>query len=281
MRALPLALLFLFARPARADAVDDVLKVWDTNGDGVLTRDEVPDPDVFAKVDKDKDGKATRAEIAAFLEPASKPGKRGAPKKKEPKKDAKATEAAMVSPRSVKERVADFFKRYDKNGDKRVSRDEFPTGEEVFKEWDRDKNGLTESEVSRYFTAWLRRQRRRPRPDNFFELFDFNRDNKVTRKEYKGGPREFFRAYDHDKNGTVTLDELNMGPDAGRDRRPSRADKELMADGPTTMPKQTLLDRYDKDGDGRITLEEFNGAESILTRLDKNGDGALTGPECR
>jgi Ca2+-binding EF-hand superfamily protein len=59
------------------------------------------------------------------------------------------------------------------------------------------------------------------------------------------------------------------------------SDREFMADGPTRAPKQGLLARYDKDEDGRITLEELNGAEALMTRLDKNGDGVLSGSEVR
>ena len=60
-----------------------------------------------------------------------------------------------------------------------------------------------------------------------------------------------------------------------------RGDEEFMGDGPTRAPKMGLLERYDKNGDKRITLEELNGAESILHRLDRNGDGVLSGREVR
>ncbi|MEE8106298.1 MAG: EF-hand domain-containing protein, partial [Planctomycetota bacterium] len=36
-----------------------------------------------------------------------------------------------------------------------------------------------------------------------------------------------------------------------------------------------LLDRYDADGDGKITREEFTGPGKMFDRLDKNGDGVI------
>jgi len=206
---LPLALLAL---PGLADKVDDVLKVWDANKDGVLTRDEIPDAAIFAKVDKNKDGKATRAEVAAFLG-IEQPKKKDRPKNKSGKS---TTEAKIKTPRTTREHVADFFRRYDKDKNRKVTKKEVPTGQNVFRDWDRNKDdALTRREVERYIKAELRRLRMRPNANNFFELFDFNRDKKVTRKEYTG-PRDFFRRYDHDKNGAVTEKEISMGPDQGR-----------------------------------------------------------------
>lgn len=273
-----LALVLLAAPAAFADKVDDILKVWDNNGDGVLTKDEIPDAAIFAKVDKNKDGKATREEIAAFLGLGAPE-----PKKKEnAKKEKDKTAAAIKEPRTIKERVDDFFRRYDKDKDKQVTKKEFPTGEQIFKTYDKNKNdALNRREVTRYIKADLRARQMRPTPNNFFELFDTNRDKKVTRKEYSG-PRDFFRRYDHDKNGAVTLEEINAGPDRGRESmRAMKGDKKFMADGPTEMPRRGLLDRYDKDKDGRLTLEELDGAESVLHRLDKNHDGVLSGSEVR
>jgi Ca2+-binding EF-hand superfamily protein len=60
-----------------------------------------------------------------------------------------------------------------------------------------------------------------------------------------------------------------------------RGDKEFMADGPTRMPKRNLLERYDANRDGKITLAELGNAESVLERLDKNGDGVLSGSETK
>ena len=255
--------------------VDNILRVWDRNGDGVLDKDEVPDEGIFKKVDRDGDGKITRDEIALYVgaTPQDKPGA------KKPAADERKSEAAPPKPpRTVKERVEAFFRRFDANKDRKIQRKEFQAGDDVFKDWDRNRNGeLSVREVTRYVRAVLEEAKKRPNVNNFFELFDLNNDKKVTRREYDG-PADFFRRYDHDKDRVITEAELNMGPEAAR---MSEADEKYMKDGPTEAPERGLLERYDKDGDGRITLEELNGAESVLRRLDRNGDGVLSGREVR
>lgn len=287
-----LLVLSLLALPAAADTVDAIFKVWDANGDGVLDKSEVPEAAVFANYDRDKDGKVTRAELAAALgvpkpsEPTRKGAKKANAKKK---KDAKKTEEAMKAPRTVKERVAAFYKRFDANKDKKVQKTEFPAADRVFagrdmvyRNYDKNKDdALAKREVTRYITALLKAARAAPRPDNFFDLFDLNRDDKVTRAEYKGGPRMFFRSYDHNRNNVVTREEMNMGANQSRSARVMRQDQEFMADGPTQAPKLGLLERYDKNKDGRITLKELDDAESVLHRLDKNKDGVLSGSEVK
>lgn len=280
MRLLPRLLpLLLLALPARGeDRLDNVFRVWDVNGDGVLGPDEIPDPGIFEKADADKDGKLTRQEVAAFLglreEPA--PEKKAEPAKK--KEESKSEAAPLKEPRTIRERVEDFFRRFDANQDRRIQRPEFQAGEEVFAAYDRSRDdALSEREVTRYVKDIVREAKRQPRPDNFFELFDMDRDEKVTKAEYDG-PGDFFRRYDHDRDRTVTREEIDMGADAGR---MMPGDRELQADGPTGAPRMGLLDRYDKDGDGRVTLAELGGAESVMRRLDRNRDGVLSGSEVR
>jgi len=280
-----------FAQEDRAAAT---LKVWDTNGDGVLTPDEFPDKATFKKADRDSDGKVTRDEVAIFLglmkppaEPTKTkpaPQKKVTPQKVAPKKTETKTEAAMAKkPFTVSQRVRDFFRRFDANKDKQVARKEAAgIGEDMWKRFDRNKDAaFSTREATRYIRYTLTEARKRPNRANFFDLYDRNRDKRVTRKEYDG-PTSFFKAYDHNKNKVVTLEELNMGPNAGKtSTRQMEADESFMADGPTKAPKLGMLARYDKDEDGRITLEELGGAEALLSRLDKNGDGLLSGSEVK
>jgi len=296
-----LGILALVASLAAADRIDNVFRIWDTNRDGILTSEEITDEALFKQVDADGDGRATRKEVAAYLgvKPTPKPEpKADKPKpdkgkgdtkskssgknpQRESKKDpnkSKSVAQPEKMPFTVNERVADFFKRFDLNKNNRIELKEFRGGEDVFRKNDRNRNRtLSKKEVARYIQDQLREAKKRPRPDNFFELFDKNRDKKVTRKEYDGPPR-FFKSYDHNKNNTVTEQELNMGPKSAM----SMGDpKRVERDGATPRPKKTLPDRYDTDKNGRITLAELKGAESIMARLDNNGDGVLSGAEVR
>ncbi len=283
-----LAALLLFSTLAAADRVDDVFQVWDADGDGILTKTEITDAELFTKVDRDADGKITRTEVAIFLG-VQKPPPSEAEKKRmeaEAKKKAEAAKKAKASvtaaapekrPVTLKERVEDFFKRFDRNKDGKIQASEFQGGDEMFKRFDRNKNGsLSRKEVKRYIDYTVKQEKKRPSRANFFELFDKNRDGKVTRREYDG-PLPFFRSYDHDKNNEVTMEELNMGP--RMDAQMMRNRPRVETDGPTQAPRMTMLDRYDKNGDGRLTLEELGGAESILSRLDKNVEGVLQASE--
>jgi len=260
------------------EEVDGIFSVWDANRDGVITADEIPDAAIFGKVDADKDGKVTRAEVAAFLnlKPEAKPKAGAEPAK--PKSEEKKSEAAPApEPRTVKERVADFFRRFDKNKDGKVQKDELPgVGDEQWQRYDRSRDdAFNKREATRYIEDQLEAAKRNPRPDNFMELFDLDRDRKVTRREYDG-PARFFRQYDRDRDRVVTEEELTMGPDRG----PMRPEDDEAMDGPTPLPKQGLIERYDANDDGRITPDELK-AENVFRRLDRNRDGVLTGPELR
>ncbi|MHC4955689.1 MAG: hypothetical protein ACYTGZ_17700 [Planctomycetota bacterium] len=294
MRFVALLLTTLIAASiaeAQQDRAAKTLQVWDTNGDGVLTPDEFPDQATFKKADRDSDGKVTRDEIAIFLGLKKAP-KEPAPEEKEkpkpkpaPKPNTTKTDGGMKkAPRTIPERVRDFFERLDRDKNRKVDQKESPgIGEDMWKRFDRNKDkAFNVKEATRYIRYTITEAKKRPNRANFFDLFDKNRDNKVTRREYDG-PTMFFKSYDHNKNNAVTLEELNMGPNAGRSKnnKQMQQDKNFMADGPTKAPKMGLLERYDKNEDGRITLEELGGAEALMQRLDKNRDGVLSGGETK
>ncbi len=275
----------LLAAPASADEVDNAFAVWDSNRDDILTPDEFPDEGIFGRLDTDKDGKITRKEVAAFYGikpeapskegkgPEGKEGKGGLAKPAEKKSEA----APELEPRTLKERIDDFFRRFDLDKDGKVQKKEFPGASDD--QWARyDRTGdeaLNRREAARYVEEQLEMAKRYPRPDNFMDLFDMNRDKKVTKKEYDG-PGQFFRMYDTDKDNVVTEGELAMP--AMNQMMPE--EEEASMDGPTVLPKQGLLERYDANKDERITPDELK-AENIFSRLDKNSDGVLTGPELR
>jgi Ca2+-binding EF-hand superfamily protein len=271
-----LSIVLLCAAPAAADGVDNIFAVWDADRDGILTREEIPDAAIFGKVDADKDGKITRAEVAAFLNVRPEPPQPPAapPKKPEEKKSEAAPE---LEPRTLKERIDDFFRRYDTDQDGKVRKDEFKAAsEEQWQQYDRTRDGaFNRREAARFVEDQLEAAKRSPRPDNFMELFDTDRDRKVTKREYDG-PGRFFREYDRNSDKVVTEAELAMGPEMA----PARPEDEMAMEGPTALPKEGLLERYDENDDGRLTPDELK-AENVFRRLDKNGDGNLSGGELR
>jgi len=277
-----LCLCALLAAPALADEVDNVLAVWDMNRDGILTPDEIPDAGIFGKIDADKDGKITREEIAVFYDVKRQPPKEGkGPEGKEGKgakpEEKKSESAPEMEPRTIRERVDDLFRRLDQDKDGKIQRKELPgASDEQWRRYDRSNDeALNRREATRYVEEQLEIAKRNPRPDNFMDLFDMNRDKRVTRKEYDG-PGQFFRMYDVDKDSVITEGELATPAMV----RMTPEEEEASMDGPTVLPKQGLLDRYDANKDDRVTPDEFK-AENIFRRLDKNSDGVLTGPELR
>jgi len=274
----------LLAAPAAAEGdVDSLFAVWDLNHDGILTPDEIPDAAIFGRVDADKDGKITREEVAAFLHVKLEPKKDGrGPEGKEGKdgkagkpEDAKKSEAApIVEPRTIKERVDDLFRKNDLDKDGKIQRKEMPgMSDEQWQRYERTHDdALNRREATRYVQEQLEIAKRRPRPDNFMDLFDMNRDKRVTRREYDG-PGQYFRQYDRNKDDVVTEEELTAPPMVDM-----RSEDVMDVDGPTTLPKQGLLERYDANKDDRITPDELK-AENVFRRLDKNGDGILSGHE--
>lgn len=98
--------------------------------------------------------------------------------------------------------------------------------------------------------------------------FDLNGDGVVTIEEVAQRRQQMFAYADLNGDGYLTRAEIEEARAQRREQQTgSRADR---------------FDRADRDGDGKISLEESQAnAELMASRLDRNGDGEVSRGEFR
>ncbi len=94
----------------------------------------------------------------------------------------------------------------------------------------------------------------------FINHFDKNSDGKVSRDEFKGKDEKFDR-HDNNQDGYIDASEAPNGRPQGKGKR-----RNFVAD-------------FDKDGDDKVSKDEFPGPDDHFDRFDKDGDGYLTADE--
>lgn len=153
-------------------------KALDKDGDGKVSKAEFTGPPArFAQLDTDRDGFITRREAEA------------------PGRSAAAGGGALAA----------RLKSMDKNGDGRISRDEFTGPAPRFDKIDADHDGFATLPEFRQFTA------RAAVPGQAalarFEAIDKDKDGKLSREEFPG-PKPLFDRLDADQDGSLTRTEL-------------------------------------------------------------------------
>lgn len=226
----------------------DALSRVDQNRDGKVTRDEWNGTEIaFLELDLDRNGvidKRDRSEAAAEAPPSAED---------------------MPEPKGIRFDVEDWMKRFDKDGNAVLS------NKEITDKWlraalpfgDKDDDGsLSETELRELFDEAMRRRqqedarRQRPQPyDVPFDAWDKDDDEKVRQNEWMG-PLGLFAQIDSDRDAAVSRDEV------------LRYRKRVLGN--------DFVERFDLDGDGKVTLDEFAGPTGAFRRADRSGDGSVT-----
>jgi len=164
------------------------------------------------------------------------------------------------------------FADLDKNKDKKISKDEFPSQfpPQLFDRIDTNHDGSIDEE------EWKTMQAGRgqmmvggPRfGESLTKLLDANSDGQVSREEF-AKIVTLFDALDKDHNSQLSQEELNGF---------LRAVNEVQTQATGGVEVNNLFEKYDKNKDNKITAEEF-GNERLFKSLDLNKDGEVTRAE--
>jgi len=148
-----------------------------------------------------------------------------------------------------------FIQKFDKDGDGKVSKEEFPGSEEHFNQLDVNGDGYIDASEAP----------KGPPPHgmmggDFIQRFDKDGDGKVSKAEFPGS-EEHFNQLDANGDGYIDASEAPKGP-------PHHG-----------MMGGDFIQRFDKDGDGKVSKAEFPGPEEHFNQLDVNGDGYIDATE--
>jgi Ca2+-binding EF-hand superfamily protein len=176
-----------------------------------------------------------------------------------------------------------LYANWDRNGDGRITRDEWRGSRRGFEAADWNHDGVLSGDEVR---SDRREPDRDPRGDDrlyqpadrgrgepfddwtpeAFRDLDTNRDGRLTSSEWAYDRDDFARA-DHNGDGVVTEREfLGEDDDAAPVRGGAIADDARFAD-------------LDSDRDNRVSRREWRGDRGSFDRLDENRDGYLTRAE--
>ena len=232
--------------------VKSVLSTYDKDGDGKVSQKEFRVPyDLFAAIDQNKDGFATRKEL----------GKKGMLSLLDAALNMGMTKLVNVDERTS---LVDII-AFDENFDGRISSKEFRRF--AFALADQDSDEIINFYEAKYLGRWSTFAKDfRGDAVLVMQRFDKNKDGVIEEREFKPGKKEF-KVRDQNGDGSLTADELEKRPSNGL-----QAFANFEAD--------ALIEKYDKNGDGVLTLGEIPGGKgSALGKTDRDQDGKVSRDE--
>jgi len=255
-------------RPARPQFdPQQVFARLDKNGDGKLTKDEAPDrlKENFDRIDANKDGHIAQAELAAAFRRASG---QNTPNRR----------------RVTKEMLEKNFAERDTNRDGRVTVDEVPAERrEFFLRLSRlagtsGEKGLTKEQFIQVMTRLAAGQRQTDSPRRpsttamaspgaaLMRALDTDRDGELSKAELAAASKTLGKL---DRNGDGKLSRYELV--GGASARPAAASAQARVQFMMRRIMQT-----DKNGDGKLSRDEApERMKQNFDRLDANGDGSL------
>ena len=286
----------------------------DTSGDGLLAGDEIPaeKQTLFDRLvrlgDGNADGKLSAEEFAAGLSggekppaaksPASvqqpakaKPGRPGKAERPRPgqffaRLDANSDGKVELEevPEARREMFAKLIERNDKDGDKALSKAEFPTGTpaqnaaakrpaegrdpaELFRRIDRDADGkVVASEVP---------EARREMVTRMIERGDKDGDEALSLEEFSGVMARVRAAQGSPAKPASAKKTKKPEKPAKPAGKKAKGNAKNAKNAPAAMPAG-LFGALDADADGELNDTEINAASTAILKLDRNGDGSVS-----
>ncbi len=205
----------------------------------------------------------------------------------------KKAEAKTVPPAFVqllKGTADDFIKKFDKNKDGFLSKDELPPAlRSVFDKFDTDGDGkLDRKEVEQMLQVLRKRfgqEEKKPAVNSqqvdkvvarLLEQMDTNKDGKISRAEAKGRIAELFDQLDTNKDGFLDKNELRQAAMRFLAAQAAQGGKGAPPPRPAAITGPEF-DDLDKNADGRLTKDELQGTPFAehFDEIDTNKDGKM------
>jgi Ca2+-binding EF-hand superfamily protein len=185
-----------------------------------------------------------------------------------------------VALKGVPQRGALGLKRFDADRDLAVTVDEFLKRRvEAFTKRDKNGDGTLDPLELGQAPLGVRQQRQERRADQLLVRLDANADGKLTRSEFEnsksvgsedGNRRSEVRSIERQKL-------LFTFYDRNADGVVEKAEYEAARVEETEYAKRRRLHALDRNGDGKVTLEEYTAdARFRFLRLDLDRDGRIT-----